>query len=117
MSITNETPHPAPVRRQASLATAYQQAGKIAGTSLTASHQTIITTTAIARVVHIINSCNAAVVVSLNGTTDYQELPASTGMAIDLVANSLHIASGATITAKHAGSAPTSGNIAVSVVG
>lgn len=61
------------------------------------------------------NNLNQDVIISLdNGTTDAVYLPANTNWTVDLATNSLMY--NGTIQVKHAGVAPTSGGIAVTIV-
>lgn len=91
--------------------------GKILGTALTGSYQTVFTAAANLALLYLINSCNQPIMVSLDtGVTDHFELDIGESVTIDLGSNNKHYASGGVIQAKHAGVVPTSGSIRVSAV-
>lgn len=78
----------------------------------------------LARLVAIKNNTDAVLLLSFDGTTDNDVLMATTGQVLDFTANktmddgagSYFIEKGTTIYVKHAGVAPTSGSIYVTVV-
>lgn len=98
-------------------ATATFQDGNIAGTSLTGSFATVITTGGILKNVTLRNSCDKAVVVSLDGgsTTAYI-LDSGDYISVDLKSLGLKIATSVALQAKHNGSTPTSGSIRINGV-
>lgn len=85
--------------------------GKIAGTSLTTTYATLLTMSADARGLTIMNSCDQAVIITLdNGTTNSIELDAYESITEDYAALGRHLTS-STIKAKHAGTLPKIGSI------
>lgn len=103
---------------QAATNIAYQAKGKIAGTSLTGSYQTVLNPTSDLLVIYVINSCDNTILVSLDGgTTDTFELEAGESVTVDLAANNLKFDNTVNISAKHNGAAPTSGSVRVSGIG
>lgn len=91
---------------------AYQAKGKISGASLTGTYATLLNPTSDLRVIYLLNSCNASILVSLDGgTTDTFELEPSESVTVDLGANGMKFDNAVNISAKHNGSAPTSGSI------
>lgn len=99
-------------------AATFQSAGSLTGTALTGSYQTALTLTADAVCLAILNTCNNTIFVSLDGgTSDTLKLESGESLTLDFGTNGRKVTSGATIQAKHAGAAPTSGTIRVSRLG
>lgn len=85
--------------------------GKIAGTSLTTTYATLLTMSADARGLTIMNSCDQAVIITLdNGTTNNIELDAYESITEDYAALGRYLTS-STIKAKHAGTLPKVGSV------
>lgn len=72
------------------------------------------------RMLNINNDTNQAIIISYDGVTDHQYIPAQTGVVLDFCSNAAggatfpFIAAGTTIYVKDNGVAPTSGLVAVS---
>lgn len=97
---------------------AYTAKGKISGASLTGTYATLLNPTSDLRMLYFFNSCDATILVSLDGgTTDSFELEAGESFSIDFAANGLKFDNAVNISAKHGGAAPTTGTIRVSGVG
>jgi hypothetical protein len=96
---------------------AYSASGSIAFGSLTNSYTTVITTTAISRIIYIFNSLDQPILVSLDGTADSFSLSPGDECSVDLGASGLKLPTSSTIKAKYTGSAPTVGSVRVSVLG
>lgn len=97
---------------------AYQAKGKISGTSLTGTYATLLNPTSDIRILLFFNSCDATILVSLDGgTTDTLELEAGESCTIDLATNGLKFDNAVNISAKHGGAAPTSGTIRATGIG
>lgn len=91
--------------------------GYIAGTSVTGTYQDLLALSDDADVIIVMNGCNAPLFLSLpnRGSTTNVYIPALASFALDGRTNANRIAKG-TIQIKHAGSAPTSGDLSVLVV-
>lgn len=90
--------------------------GSIAGASLTGSYQTLISSVPGRGVLLAVgNTCNADVVLSLNGgTTNWMVIPAGVSFTFNLGAVGVEYSG--TISAKHNGAAPASGTLSVGVI-
>lgn len=96
----------------------------VAGTALTGALANVgVATTSPGVVIAILNGCNDQVIVSWDGgTTDGFSLPPNSAIAIDGPTNSSNenvrplLPVGAQFQAKHAGSAPTSGTLSITVI-
>lgn len=85
--------------------------GKIAAASLTTSYATLLTMGGDARVLHLYNSTDQPVLISLdNGSTDSIELDAGESKALDYYANGLSLTS-STIKAKYVSTQPSVGSV------
>ena len=89
--------------------------------SITASYTVVgVPLTNQAVIISFINDTNANLYISLNGTSDQIYIPNNTAMIIDVHTNQpgdgLFIASGTQIWAKHDGSAPTTGLLAMQTI-
>lgn len=102
----------------ATVAATFQSAGAINGSALTGSYQTVLTLTADAVCLAILNTCNNTIFVSLDGgTSDTLKLESGESLTLDFGTNGRKVSSGALIQAKHAGAAPASGTLRVSRLG
>ena len=89
--------------------------GELVGASLTGSYQTVTSTTDDVLVVTVFNSCNKPIILSLdNGVTDHFKLDKES-FVLDLRSNDRQVKS-ITCRAKHAGVAPTSGSIRITLM-
>lgn len=97
---------------------AYQAKGKIAGTALTNSYATLLDPSTDLRIIYLLNTCNLAVFVSLDGgTTDTFELDPGESVSIDLAGNGLKFPNAVNISAKYVSAASTSGSIRATGIG
>lgn len=95
----------------------FQDFGEIEGPNLTGSYQTIMTIAAnkATRICWILNECDEAVIISLDGgTTAAFKLPAKYSVSWDGGAAQIYLPAGS-IEVKHAGLLPTEGSVIVSV--
>jgi hypothetical protein len=90
--------------------------GSIAGTSITGSYQTVLSSIQGRGVVLVFgNSCNTDLVVSLDGgTTNWMILPAGFSPVLDFGSNDVEFSGSVSI--KHNGVGPASGTFAVGVI-
>lgn len=99
-------------------AATFQSMGSVAGTALTGTYQTVLTLTADAVCLVVLNTCNNTILVSLDGgTSDTLRLESGESLTLDFGTNGRRVSSGATIQAKHAGAAPTQGTIRATRIG
>lgn len=85
--------------------------GKIAAASLTGSYATLLTMGGSARALHLYNSTDQPVLITLdNGTTDSVELDAGESYVIDYAMNGMILTS-STIKAKYVSTAPSVGSV------
>ena len=99
-------------------ATASNQArGKLTCSALTTTYSTALTPGFNVGILHIFNSCNGTIIISINGgATDYLELEPGENTVIDFRANNMFISSGVNIQVKSF-TTSTSGTIRISAGG
>lgn len=92
----------------------FQPYGKINGTSITGTYQTVLTLSGDADIFFIFNSCDKELIVSVPGTPDAFYLPPTRSLTFDARTNKKRIKAG-TFEVKHAGVAPTTGIFSVTI--
>lgn len=100
-------------------ATASNQAkGRVDCSAITGTYATVLTPGFNVSLLHIFNSCNGTIIISINGgTTDYLELEAGESTVLDLKSNSLFLGSGVNIQAKDGAVNPITGSLRISAAG
>ena len=89
--------------------------GRIDGTAITGSYQTVITATNDCYSIQVFNTCDNPIILSMDGgTTEHYELDGE-GFHIDGRANDFQFGK-PTIQVKHAGSAPTQGSLRITLL-
>lgn len=98
-------------------AATFQAGAQLAGTSLTGTHQTLITASADSVNLLLLNSTDEDITISLDGgTTDHYFLSPGQSFSLELANQGRHIANGTVIQVKHDGTAPSTGRVVATLV-